>query len=95
MVPAAKAATDFRQRTQRQRFGKIHGYLAWPHHVGGAPRRQQIAATHVVVTGDDALDLLDSHPFELHRTHQITQFAFGEFHRDRMPGELAVGEQSV
>src|SRR5712671_7522366 len=95
VVSSTKATTDFRQRAQRQGLGKIHCYLTWAHNVGGAPRRQQVAAADVVVASDDALNLLDPHPLKLHGTYQIAQLAFGEFHGDRLAGQLAMGKQAV
>src|SRR6266550_2758856 len=58
VVAASEAPPDLGQRPQRQRLGQKHGDLARPHDIGGAPRREQISAAHIVLAGDDALDVL-------------------------------------
>src|SRR5439155_19547640 len=66
VVAASEAPPDLGQRPQRQRLGQKHGDLARPHDIGGAPRREQISAAHIVLAGDDALDVLDLYALGRH-----------------------------
>src|SRR3984885_10680287 len=58
MVSPSEPAADLGERAQRQGLGQIHGDLPRTYHVGGPPRRQQVAAADIVVARDDALDFL-------------------------------------
>ena len=95
VVAAAEAPSDLRQRAQRQRLGEIHRHLPRAHDVGGAPRRQQVGAAHIVLPRHHALDVLDLDALGLLRADQVAHLALGHFERDRLAGELAVGEQPV
>src|SRR5712691_10883765 len=95
VVAAAEAPADLRQRAQRQRLRQIHRDLARAHDVGGAPGRQEVGAAHIVLPGDHPLNVLDLDAFGLLRADQIPHLALGHLERDRLPRELAVGEQAV
>src|SRR5215813_7329454 len=95
VVASAEAAADLRQRPQGQCLRQVHGDLPRADHIGGAARRQKIAAADVVVARDHALDVLDLDPLGLLRPDQVADLALGEVHGDRLAGELAVGEEAV
>ena len=94
MVAAAEFAPDLGVAARGQHLGQIHRHLPRADDGAGATLGGHFGAVDAVELADGALDLVDGDAFAV-GGEDVGELFLGEGERDRLAGELGIGDELI